>query len=218
MQDALSAMGQAPSVEGDDTSSDAAPAEQGDSDVAASSISPGGESETQSSSVVTGEAVDSPPVSTKSSPESEVAVSTPPASVAKAQAVEPLSELPKVELEPVTAPAPDKTASTPKKTVDNVVQAMRGDAWLSGRKPARYTLQLVGGRERASVERFASRNNIKPPYAIFQRQLNGRPWYSLVAGDYADRDAAVAARARLPRRLQDAGIWPRTFESILNSN
>ena len=93
-----------------------------------------------------------------------------------------------------------------------------GSSWLVSRKPDRYTLQLVGGRERSSVEKFIRINGIKPPYAIFKRQLQGRPWYSLVAGDYADRDEAVTARAALPRRLRDAGVWPRTFESINNAN
>jgi len=46
------------------------------------------------------------------------------------------------------------------------------------------------------------------------RKLNGADWYSLVAGDYPDRDAAIAARARMPAALAEAGIWPRTFGSI----
>ncbi len=111
---------------------------------------------------------------------------------------EPESQSPILEPEPAAAP-------------------VQGDAWLTSREPDRYTLQMVGGRERASVKKFIRRNGIKPPYAIFERDLNGSPWYSLVAGDYADRDAAVAARARLPRRLHNAGVWPRTFESIFNS-
>ena len=113
--------------------------------------------------------------------------------------------------------APEPEPAKPERQPVVVAAPTIGDAWLISREPARYTLQMVGGRERSSVERFVRRNGIKPPYAIFERDLEGSPWYSLVAGDYADRDAAVAARAQLPRRLQDSGVWPRTFESIFKS-
>jgi DamX protein len=61
---------------------------------------------------------------------------------------------------------------------------------------------------------FAKNHGISPPFAIFERDLKGAPWFSLVAGDYPDRAAAVAARARLPAALSGAGVWPRTFASI----
>ena len=113
--------------------------------------------------------------------------------------------------------APEPEPAKPERQPVVVVAPTVGDPWLVSREPARYTLQMVGGRERNSLERFIRRNGIKPPYAIFERDLKGSPWYSLVAGDYADRDAAVAARAQLPRRLQNSGVWPRTFESIFKS-
>jgi len=86
--------------------------------------------------------------------------------------------------------------------------------WLKTRKPGNYTLQLVGARDRASIQKFIRDHRLARPYAVFARDLDGRPWYSLVAGDYPNRDAAVAARARLPAALQTAGVWPRTFASI----
>jgi len=92
-----------------------------------------------------------------------------------------------------------------------------GEQWLKSREPGRYTLQLVGSRNRASVEKFVRDFRIEAPFAIFKRDLKGRPWYSLIAGDYPDRDAAIAARGRLPERLGRSGVWPRTFESVQKS-
>ena len=89
-----------------------------------------------------------------------------------------------------------------------------GAGWLSSRDPKRYTLQLVGARDRAAIEKFIGDNAVAAPFAVFERTLNGAPWYSLVAGDYPDRTAAIAARERLPDRLERSGVWPRTFESI----
>jgi septal ring-binding cell division protein DamX len=92
-----------------------------------------------------------------------------------------------------------------------------GSDWLKTRKPAHYTLQLVGARDRRAVEKFVRDYAIAKPFAIFERDLKGKPWYSLVAGDYPNRDAAIAARGLLPKRLERSGVWPRTFDSIQKS-
>ena len=112
---------------------------------------------------------------------------------------------------PVVASAPPTAAKRPSPAPAG------GMGWLRSRRPAHYTLQLVGARDRASVEKFIRRFGIGQPYAIFERQLDGRPWYSLVAGDYPDRAAAVSARERLAPGLARSGVWPRTFESIQGS-
>lgn len=87
-------------------------------------------------------------------------------------------------------------------------------AWLQAQTPTRYTLQLVGAHDLESIDAFIRHHGIRPPYAIFERELNGAPWYSLVAGSYRDRAAAVAARRRLDKTLRTQDIWPRTFASI----
>jgi septal ring-binding cell division protein DamX len=51
----------------------------------------------------------------------------------------------------------------------------RAAGWLESRSPERYTLQLVGARDRDAVERFVARHGIKAPYAVFERLLDGRP-------------------------------------------
>jgi DamX protein len=93
-----------------------------------------------------------------------------------------------------------------------------GVDWLNSREPGRYTLQLVGARDAAAIRDFIRDHRVEQPYAIFERQLDGRPWYSLIAGDYPDRNAAVAARDHLPGGLGGTGVWPRTFGSIQKSH
>jgi hypothetical protein len=90
--------------------------------------------------------------------------------------------------------------------------ARTGLAWLRAQPGRRYTLQLVGARDRGAVNKFIKKHHIHPPYAVFVRDLSGKPWYSLVAGSYPDHAAAVAARARRFKGL--SGAWPRTFASI----
>ena len=90
-------------------------------------------------------------------------------------------------------------------------------AWLREQKPPHYTLQLMGARDRDRIVRFMRRHGLTGPSAIFERELKGLPWYSLVYGSYPSRDAAVAARDRLPGRLKGSDAWPRTFGSIIKS-
>ena len=111
---------------------------------------------------------------------------------------------------PVASPAP----AVPATAAPARPASETGLAWLKAESPQRYTLQLVGARESAAIDKFIAKHGIKPPYAVFARDLSGKPWYSLVAGSYADRDAAVAARAAMPAELSQGGVWPRTFASV----
>ena len=114
------------------------------------------------------------------------------------------------QAQPRSSPArPDTKAQPPGRSGES-----GGLGWLKSQPPGRYTLQLLGARDRAAIRRFARRHRIPQPWAVFERELDGRPWYSLVAGSYPDRAAAVAARARLPAAIARAGAWPRTFGSI----
>jgi len=117
------------------------------------------------------------------------------------------------------ATPPPTTKASPPAAVAGAVPATTegGLGWLKSRPAGHYTLQLVGARDRAGVERFVRDHKIHQPYAIFERQLDGHPWYSLVAGEYPDRAAALAARERLPPAMERSGVWPRSFESIFKS-
>jgi septal ring-binding cell division protein DamX len=128
----------------------------------------------------------------------------------------------KPQLQPVV-PAPVESRQAPEKpplvrpqpaVVVPQATPRHGSDWLQSRAPGHFTLQLVGARDRTAVEKFVRDHAIEEPYAIFARDLKGKPWYSLVAGDYPDRDAAIAARGQLPTGLERSGVWPRTFGSI----
>lgn len=147
-----------------------------------------------------------PPPSVPESTEASV----PPESAAESE--QESKPLPKPVLPPPEPPKP--VAKTPPKPAPVRLAEGHDIVWLRAQAPSSYTLQLVGARDRAAIARFIKRHKLKPPYAVYQRDLNGAPWYSLIQGVFDDRDAAVAARARLPGKLSQGGVWPRTFASI----
>lgn len=121
---------------------------------------------------------------------------------------------------PPAEPAPPKPVQAPKPPPAPKVAVAREPAapqtldWLRSRKPDRYTLQLLGARDRAAIDVFIRRHRLTGKYVVFTRDLAGKPWYSLIYGDYPNRDAAVRAKAALPAGLRGKDVWPRTFASV----
>ncbi|OOZ37852.1 hypothetical protein BOW51_00130 [Solemya velesiana gill symbiont] len=89
-------------------------------------------------------------------------------------------------------------------------------AWFLRQKPTDYTLQLVGLGSEAAAKKFISKHGITGSGRVFRSTLNGRPWYSVVYGVFANREAAVKGREQLPAGLNinKTGVWPRSYASI----
>jgi DamX protein len=118
-----------------------------------------------------------------------------------------------------TAPAPAPTQQ-PKPTAEPAgkpaVSATEQDdlAWLRSRQGGHYTLQLAAAHSREPLLQVVRRHQLPSRFALFTRNLGGKPWYSLVYGDFKDRKAAMQALQGLPPDLRAKDAWPRTFSSI----
>ncbi len=94
-------------------------------------------------------------------------------------------------------------------------------SWLWSRDPSHVTLQLMAGHDEQGIRRFLRQHRLLGKAAWYRTVRNGRPWFVVVYGDYADRRAARAAIDKLPPALQHLKPWPRTFGDIhaeLNRN
>jgi DamX protein len=96
-------------------------------------------------------------------------------------------------------------------------QEESGDAatsWVMSRPPKSYTLQLIAVENLDSLRRYIAKNNLAGETQTFRMMRKGKPWHALLWGEFADRPTALKAVSRLPARVQKAGVWPRTFESL----
>jgi septal ring-binding cell division protein DamX len=93
------------------------------------------------------------------------------------------------------------------------IKAM-GAAWLWSRNPVRYTIQLMADRRADSLRAFIAEQRPEGPVAIVRIKRKGKPWYLLLAGDYASQEEAIAAISALPQRASVRGPWPRRFASL----
>lgn len=80
-----------------------------------------------------------------------------------------------------------------------------------------YTLQLVGVRNRSSVEAILSGLDNPQNYDIVESTYQGRPWFVLIHGRYAGPSAARADIANLPADFREQEPWARTFASLRNN-
>ncbi|HNJ74068.1 MAG TPA: SPOR domain-containing protein, partial [Pseudomonadales bacterium] len=48
----------------------------------------------------------------------------------------------------------------------------------------------------------------------YETRRDGKPWFTVVKGVYADRAAAVAARDKLPAKVRAQQPWPRSVRDI----
>ncbi len=89
------------------------------------------------------------------------------------------------------------------------------EAWLWSQNPSSYTLQLLGARQSDSIKKFLRKySSLNGKTVYFHTRHDTRDWYTVVYGVYADRQQAQQAIKRLPKELQTASPWIRSFGSI----
>lgn len=108
----------------------------------------------------------------------------------------------------------DGNAVAQHKTLGKQPPPAAGAAWLWSRNPLRYTLQLMGDRHVDGLRRLAATQRFEGPLAIVRVVRKGKPWYLLLAGDYAGEAEALAAIGTLPEALRGARPWPRHFAAL----
>lgn len=87
---------------------------------------------------------------------------------------------------------------------------------LMAKPPQHFTLQMMGSLDENSVRSFIQSQSRPADFSYFEGRYQGRPWYVVVYGDYANRDAALTAIQNLPEPLRNQRPWARTFQSVQN--
>jgi len=92
-----------------------------------------------------------------------------------------------------------------------VASAGATEAPLVPEKP-RWMIQLIGYHQMDSVRAFVAENDLEGNAWTRVGRFRGRPWYTVLTGDYPDRDAAVAAINALPPALRRLSPIARRVE------
>lgn len=133
------------------------------------------------------------PAVAESAPAPAPAVAPPPAPAVQPK---PVQQPPAPAVQPAVAPAARPAAAS----------------WYAAQPAQHYTLQVLATSSEQKARSFVSGQGSQ--YHYFRKQHQGQPLYVVTFGQFASRDAATAAVARLPESVRSNKPWARTFASI----
>jgi DamX protein len=108
--------------------------------------------------------------------------------------------------------APNHT-NVPSGLVRNIHQ----EQWLLEQTPNDYTLQLVAGYQKTTVNNYLKRHKLPTTELAYYHSLNkGKAWHSLVYGIYPDYNSAKLAITDLPPAVRQSKPWIRRLKNIQN--
>ncbi|WP_370600188.1 AAA family ATPase [Pseudomonas nitroreducens] len=160
-----------------------------------------------------------PPAPTQSQPVAQPTPKPAPTQAAAPQPVKPAATAP-AKPAPAAKPAATKPATTvasAKPASASKPAAATGSAgsssWYQSQAGSRYSVQVLGTGSEASAKAFISQQG-GGDYRYFRKNLQGKPFYVVTYGSFADRTAAQAAIKKLPAKIQASKPWARPFSSI----
>lgn len=160
-----------------------------------------------------------PPAPTQSQPVAQPTAKPAPTQAAASQPVKPAATAP-AKPAPAAKPAATKPATTvasAKPASASKPAAATGSAgsssWYQSQAGSRYSVQVLGTGSEASAKAFISQQG-GGDYRYFRKNLQGKPFYVVTYGSFADRTAAQAAIKKLPAKIQASKPWARPFSSI----
>ncbi|MCO4758379.1 MAG: SPOR domain-containing protein, partial [Oceanospirillaceae bacterium] len=105
-------------------------------------------------------------------------------------------------------------AEAKKDKVPRTARILADEKVLLALPASNYTLQLLGAREKESIERFLRAYSQLEGVRSFATLFKGKPWYVVVYGSFSDRKQAIAAVKTLPARLKKQRPWARSMKGI----
>ncbi|MTD37301.1 cell division protein DamX [Erwinia sp. CPCC 100877] len=112
------------------------------------------------------------------------------------------------------------TASQPRQSSAPTITAAATSKVLSGNGSAlqtapsgHYTLQLSSSSNYNNLNDWAKKEKLQD-YVVYQTVRNGKPWYVLVKGVYASKEAAKSAVASLPAGVQARNPWTKPVAQV----
>lgn len=88
------------------------------------------------------------------------------------------------------------------------------EAYLLRQDEAGYVLQVLAAGSENAVRVFVGRQSNQGDLKVFEARRNGKPWYVVVVGVYANKADARRAIDGLPAEQRKSGPWPRSVLSV----
>lgn len=86
--------------------------------------------------------------------------------------------------------------------------------WLMAQAPDKYTIQIIGLKDRDRLATFARGHAFEDLLAQYTMQRDGKDFFVLVQGIYSSLEAARTARAALPDNVRIGKPWIRRLGAV----
>lgn len=77
-----------------------------------------------------------------------------------------------------------------------------------------FVIQILGASSEANIRAFIETEKIAANTGYFKTNLNGKPWFVVLVGNFSDRTSATAAMNALPAKAKAYGPWVRGATEI----
>ena len=122
-----------------------------------------------------------------------------------------VQEEPAVDEETSVLPKDEKAIAESPKELNELQEDM---LWIKSRDKNHYTLQLIGVSTEESAHNYILRHKELKSLYFFQNKKNQGQWYSVIYGDYANKEKALEASRRLRSSLGKLKPWARSFDGV----
>ncbi|MBV53166.1 MAG: hypothetical protein CL816_03760 [Coxiellaceae bacterium] len=115
-----------------------------------------------------------------------------------------------------SAPDPRLTSSYPSQNASLKTASINSslNSNIMIKRPNNYTVQLMGSYDRRAIQRFVDQASLGNNAVIYEASFHGKPWFTLIYGDYQSAKAAKEAIAVMSSNLRELHPWVKSFKSI----
>jgi len=112
--------------------------------------------------------------------------------------------------------APVPIAAPPK--VEPVASSgVHGADWYRASAAGNYVLQVLGSQRREAAKGFIAAHSGVADLGMFETTYQGKPWFVVTQGNYANRQQAQQGVSVLPEPMRRGNPWPRAMADIQKS-
>lgn len=115
------------------------------------------------------------------------------------------------------ASLPDQSNLPPiskEKIGKNLLQEKKVQHQIQHSNSNHYTVQIIAMYDRKRLCKFIDKNHLNKQVKIYQSELQGKPWYVAVCGDFKSHEEALKAISCLPAEVKEQKPWVRSVASL----
>ncbi len=86
--------------------------------------------------------------------------------------------------------------------------------WLFEQTPWHYTIQILGAKQKSTVDKFIKQNRFSITPVIYTTKKRGQDWHMVLTGTYRDKKNAQQFIKTLPAKVQKSKPWIRMVSDI----